>query len=75
MSTYKLKKHIKTKKINHFKIPFFGHQLLPQWDTTAYSKTLLEEKNTLLKFEIHSPFCTRKLKEETGKERLKIFAS
>ena len=31
-----LKKQIKTKKIKHFKISFFGHQLLPQCYTTAY---------------------------------------
>ena len=36
MSPYKLKKHIKTKKIKHFKIPSFGHQLPPLRYTTAY---------------------------------------
>ena len=36
MSPYKLKKHMKTKKFKHFKIPFFGHQLPPQSYTKAH---------------------------------------
>ena len=54
MSTYKLKKHIKTKKIKYFKIPFFGHQLLPQWYTAAYfilvqaSKTIIPTQTILI---------------------------
>ena len=51
MSTYKLKKHIKTKKIKHFKIPFFGHQLLPQWYTAAYSVILL------ISHSVNQSFC------------------
>ena len=71
MSTYKLKKHIKTKKIKHFKIPFFGHQLLPQWYTAAYQKKILDFFCKIPSYK--ACMSTYKLKKHIKTKKIKYF--